>query len=176
MSHTILLVDDDLNILAGLTRALRKESYNVLTAVSATDALLLLKKRSVDLIIADEEMPGMTGMEMMQRVRDTFGGVVRFILTGRATLKLALKAINDNTIHRLFTKPCNMEELKCSIRKALAKKDLLEFASQIQNQSILLKKLEMENPGISRVTRNRRGAILLEEDSADLEEFMDKLE
>ena len=68
MSHTVLFVDDEPNVLAGLTRLLRKESYEILTAATAEEAAELLEENSVDLIVSDEEMPGMSGTEFLARV------------------------------------------------------------------------------------------------------------
>ena len=91
MSHTVLLVDDEPNVLDGLTRVLRKEPYEILTANSAEEAATLLEDRSVDLIVSDEEMPGMSGTEFLARVAEQYPDTVRIVLTGNPTLPAALR-------------------------------------------------------------------------------------
>jgi len=82
ISHTVLLVDDEPNVLDGLTRVLRKEPYEILTANSAEEAATLLEDRSVDLIVSDEEMPGLSGTEFLGRAAQQYPDTVRLVLTG----------------------------------------------------------------------------------------------
>ncbi len=125
MSHTILLVDDEPNILEGLTRALHKEPYEILTANSAEEAARQLENRTIDLIVSDEEMPGMSGTEFLGKVAQRYPDTVRVVLTGHPTLPAALRAINEGKVHQFFTKPCNEIDLAITIRRALEQKDLL---------------------------------------------------
>jgi two-component system, probable response regulator PhcQ len=91
MSYTVLLVDDEPNVLAGLQRALRKESYLIFSATSAEMALVVLQARTVDVVISDQDMPGMRGADFLAKVRQEFPDTVRFMLTGKATLEVALR-------------------------------------------------------------------------------------
>ena len=125
MSHTVLLVDDEPNVLDGLTRALRKEPYQIVTSNSAEEAAALLEDHSVDLIVSDEEMPGMSGTEFLGRVAERYPDTVRIVLTGHPTLPAALRAINAGKVYQFFTKPCNEIDLAITIRRALEQKDLL---------------------------------------------------
>lgn len=178
MQHTVLLVDDDPNVLAGLSRSLRKEPYRLRTASNAEDAWLALSREPVDLIVADQEMPGLSGVELLSRVRKAHPSVVRFVLTGRATLGVALKAINDGSVSRFFTKPCNEVDLKAAVREALQQKDLMEqswrLLKKTKQQSALIDQLEEQNPGITRVERDTSGAIVLE-DPPDIDTFLDEI-
>jgi len=126
MSHTVLLVDDEQNILEGLTRVLRKESYEILTATAAEEAAGLLEEHAVDLIVSDEEMPGMSGTEFLARVAQDYPDVVRIVLTGHPSLSATLRAINEGKVYQFFTKPCNEIDLAITIRRALEQKDLMQ--------------------------------------------------
>ena len=123
MSDTVLLVDDDPSVLSGLKRLLRKEAYALLTAGSAEEGAEILASRHVDLIISDEEMPGMSGTEFLARTAQHCPDTVRIVLTGRPSLDAALRAINEGKVHQFLTKPCNEIDLAITIRKALGQKD-----------------------------------------------------
>ncbi len=135
MNHTILLVDDEPNVLDALRRVLRKEPYEILTATSADEAATLLARRVVDLIVCDEEMPGMSGTEFLAAVAGEYPDVVRIMLTGHPTLPTALRAINEGHVYQFFTKPCNEIDLAISIRRALEQKDLLGLSRALLDVS-----------------------------------------
>ncbi len=176
MRHNVLLVDDDPNVLMGLRRTFRNESFEVLMANSGKEALQMLRTVAVDLIVSDQEMPGMSGTELMTIVRDTYPDVVRFILTGKATLEVALQAINDGAVSRFFTKPCNEVELAVAIRQALQQKDLMTEAWRLlhaaRKRSAQLGHLEADHPGITSVKRDTQGAVMVEDVSGDLDELI----
>ena len=131
MPHTILFVDDESRVLDSLQRALYKEPYEFLCASSADAACALLKKRTVDVVITDQDMPGMTGTAFLSRVRQGFPETVRMILTGKATREVVLQAINEGAVSQFFTKPCNSVELAAALRQALRQKDLLAEARNL---------------------------------------------
>jgi two-component system, probable response regulator PhcQ len=126
MSQTVLLVDDDPLILEALKRVLRKEPYGIVTAASAEEAAHLLEEREVDLIVCDEEMPGMSGTEFLARVARERPQVIRIILTGHPSLPAALRAINEGKVYQFVTKPCNEIELAILLRHALGQKALID--------------------------------------------------
>jgi DNA-binding NtrC family response regulator len=132
---TILFVDDDSNLLAGLRRALWKEPYEVLSASSGEEALNLLARRRADVVVSDHQMPGMDGVEFLRRVRERHPDTIRFMLTGNATLDLAIQAINEGEILRFFTKPCNNTDLAVTIRQAIQQKKLVEAAKALVEQN-----------------------------------------
>lgn len=107
MTHTILLVDDDPNVLAGLSRALRSQHYEIICANSAEEALKMLCSLSVDVIVSDEQMPGMSGTALLRKARSLYPDTMRFILTGKATLPVAVQAINEGGISRFFFRSGN---------------------------------------------------------------------
>ncbi len=133
MQHVILLVDDEPNILYGLARALRDQPYQIFTARSGAEAQLILKSHPVDVIISDEQMPGMRGSDLLTWVADNCGDVARMMLTGRATVETAMRAINDGAVFQFFTKPCNPADLAVSIHRALERRSLLAAHRQLQD-------------------------------------------
>ncbi|MEE8292463.1 MAG: ATP-binding protein [Candidatus Tectomicrobia bacterium] len=154
LAHTILLLDDEPNVLSALRRALRKEPYALLCAHSADEAFDLLYTREVDVVVSDQDMPGMTGTEFLAKVYQEFPHITRFILTGKATLEVALQAINAGAISQFFTKPCNAEALALSIRTALGQKDLavaLERARQ--------RELEIKDRFLSHISHELRSPL-----------------
>jgi DNA-binding response OmpR family regulator len=119
MSPAVLIVDDEPRIFNALSRALHRENYELLSAPDAEQALAILAERSVDVIIADENMPGMKGSALLARVRQRWPDVMRMMLTGDARLETIVAAVNRAEIFRFFIKPCNEVELLVSIRDAL---------------------------------------------------------
>ncbi|MDF1593404.1 MAG: response regulator [Desulfobacterales bacterium] len=168
MPHTILSVDDQQPLLDLLREALQRESYQVFCAASAEEALTILSRQQIDLIISDEKMPGMSGTKLLTIVRKKYPEIVRIMLTGHANLNAALRAINEGEVYRFFTKPCNLIELTVAIRQALQQKDLLKenqrLMDMVRKQSLSIKTMEKRYPGISKVKRDPGGAIIIDED------------
>lgn len=119
MKPIVLLVDDDANVLHGLARALRHQPYELLTARSGEEAVSILKKGDVDLVVTDERMPGMSGGDLLAWITTHCPDTMRIVLTGHATTDTAIRAINEGEVFHFFTKPCNEVALALSIRKAL---------------------------------------------------------
>ena len=135
----VLLLDDEPKVLSGLKRALRKEPYEVLCATSAEEALTLLQERPIDVVISDQDMPGMTGAAFLAQVRQTYPATSRFMLTGKATLDVALQAINEDAVKQFFTKPCDPATLAQSIRNSLHEKALEQALERARQQELELK-------------------------------------
>lgn len=123
MGHTVLLVDDDENVLLGLVRVLRRQPYRILTARSAEEAQWIFKVHPIDVIVTDEQMPHQRGTELLAWVAQYFPEAVRIVLTGHPSVEAAISAINQAGVFQFFTKPCNEVELALAIRRALELKD-----------------------------------------------------
>ncbi len=119
MQKTVLLVDDDAQLLRGLERNLADKNYDVLTAVSAAEAMAVLKQHEVHAVICDNQMPGTSGTQFLSIVRRDHPNVVRVMLTGCISPTDAWKVVNDIGVYRLFTKPCNALELAIAIRQGI---------------------------------------------------------
>lgn len=139
---TLLLVDDEENILKSLCRQLRHEPYEILIANGAEQALQLLNQKSVDLVISDARMPGMDGAALLTEVQQRWPECMRILLTGQADLSTTIKAINQGRIYRYISKPWDDEELRLTIRQALAfqhserERKRLEQLTKEQNQRL----------------------------------------
>ncbi len=166
MQHVVLVVDDEPAIRDMLTHALSRESYEVLCADSAEEALDIIAQEPVDVVLSDEKMPGMSGTEFLAIIRRKYPDTIRMILTGHASLELAIHAINEGEIYRFFTKPCNMVDLIVTIRQALQHKDLMtenqRLLKIIQQQSSSLEALEKQHPGITKAKRNQNGSVIID--------------
>ncbi|MBU2885316.1 response regulator [Gilvimarinus agarilyticus] len=116
---TLLFVDDESRILRTMEMAFRRD-YNVLTSSDGRDALELLKNHAVDVIISDQRMPMMTGVEVLRGARDISPGTVRILLTGYAELASIVGSINDGEIFRYIQKPWHLIELRKTLDEAVA--------------------------------------------------------
>jgi len=128
---TILLVDDEVEVLKALTRTLRS-LCEVKTAESGSDALEILKNETIHLIIADQQMPVMSGVELLKIVYEKYPHIVRVILTGFSDVNDLIDAINDARIYRYLTKPWENKELKFVVQRAIER-----FQLQEENQSLI---------------------------------------
>jgi CheY-like chemotaxis protein len=150
--HTLLLVDDEPEILDGLRRTLRNEGYRLLTTTSPLEAIEILARGGVDLLLSDIDMPEMSGIDLVARVRRDHPDVVRLLLTGDASLESALTAINEGEVHRYLTKPWTKETLTATLRSALDRLEELRRAAAADARAgaheRLLAELEREHPGI----------------------------
>jgi len=116
--RTLLLVDDEANILSALKRALRGDGYNILTAGSAQEGLELLSTHPVQVIVSDQRMPEMSGTEFLSRARDLYPNTVRLVLSGYTDLDSVTAAINRGAIYKFLTKPWDEEALQMGVREA----------------------------------------------------------
>jgi DNA-binding NtrC family response regulator len=123
VKHTLLLVDDDDNVRHGLARLLREQPYRIYTAKSADEAMWILKSREVDVVVADERMPGRSGTELLAWTVEFFPDVMRIMLTGVPSVETAARAINRGAVFQFFTKPCDDVELAIGIAKAMEERD-----------------------------------------------------
>ena len=115
----VLLVDDDPHVIAGMRNALRREPYDVRVATSIEDAFAVLASNAVSVVVSDEHMPDMPGSEFLGVVAQKYPDTTRVILTGAPDVREVIEGINNGTISRFFTKPCNLIDLTLLIRNAL---------------------------------------------------------
>lgn len=132
--NSILIIDDEPDIITALKRVFLNELYTVYSARSATAGLEILKLHPVKVVISDELMPVMTGSEFLAEVRRQYPHTIRIILTGHANLEAAMRSINQGEIYRFITKPWNDLELVLLIRSAIEKYNLEEA-----NRSLIIK-------------------------------------
>src|SRR5687767_320647 len=118
MSYKILIVDDEAANLRMLERLFRQE-YSVITATSGAEALELLRLHDAALIISDQRMPSMTGIEFLKRSAEMRPHTVRIILTGYTDVNALVEAINSGVVYKYVTKPWVNEDLQLTVKRAL---------------------------------------------------------
>ena len=116
--QTLLLVDDEPNILNALKRLLRRDGYRIFTAGSGSEALELLASHRIQVIVSDHRMPGMSGVEFLSRARDLYPHTRRIILSGYSDIGTLTDAINRGAVWKFISKPWEDESLKSEIKHA----------------------------------------------------------
>lgn len=124
--RTLLLVDDEENIVAALRRLLRAEGWLLLSATSAEQALELMARHEVDVILSDQRMPGMTGVELLRRAKQLYPDTIRLVLSGYTELQSITDAINEGAIYKFLAKPWDDEQLRAHLREAFALKEMAD--------------------------------------------------
>ncbi|MGR2740937.1 EAL domain-containing protein [Billgrantia sp. Q4P2] len=127
-SPTILLVDDEPNVLRALTRTLRRDGYRILTADGAHHAFELLATQEIALIISDQRMPEMNGTEFLKRVKALYPQTLQIILSGYTDLQTVTAAVNEGGIYKFLTKPWDDDELRLIVQQAV-REAAIQFAS-----------------------------------------------
>lgn len=122
--HAVLFLDDEPNILKAIQRLLRNEPMRVLTATDPNEALDILRETPIQVVVTDQRMPSMSGVDFLSAVRDQHADMVRIMLTGYTEMNIAVEAINKGEIYRLITKPWNDDELRATLRQAFDHHDL----------------------------------------------------
>jgi CheY-like chemotaxis protein len=116
--QTLLIVDDDVNVLAALHRLFRRDNYRVLTASSPAEGFELLALYPVQVILCDQRMPVMSGTEFLSKVKEMYPDTIRIILSGYTGVESVLESINRGAIYRFYTKPWDDAELRDNVRLA----------------------------------------------------------
>ncbi|MGA8052942.1 MAG: response regulator [Burkholderiales bacterium] len=115
----VLFVDDETRILTAL-KAIFRDKYDVDTAMSGDSALELMKRKSYHVVVSDQRMPGMLGVELLRRVREVAPKTVRLLLTGYSDLASIVGSINEGEVYRFISKPWDNDELAATVREAIA--------------------------------------------------------
>lgn len=136
MLPILLIVDDEPRIFQALRRTLHREGLQLMQASSGEEALEILSRFPADIVMADENMPGMTGTQLLGLVRQRWPDTIRMLLTGTAKLDVVVRAVNQGHISRFFTKPCDDAELIVAIRELLAEKAQRQGARAAQPAAV----------------------------------------
>lgn len=134
----ILVVDDEIDNLDLLKRTFRRE-YNVHTANSAQEALKMLEGREFAVIVSDQRMPEMTGVELLQKAREKYPYTIRILLTGYTDINALVDAINMGHVYRYVTKPWSREEIVMTVKRAV------EHYETTKQNFRLLEELKVKN-------------------------------
>lgn len=115
---TLLLLDDEPNILRALQRLLRPEGYKVFATTSPHEAFDLLAQHPVQVIVSDQRMPEMSGTEFLSRVKELYPDTIRIVLSGYSEIETITEAVNRGAIYKFLTKPWDDEALREDLREA----------------------------------------------------------
>ncbi|MBS1772402.1 MAG: response regulator [Bacteroidetes bacterium] len=130
----ILYVDDEQNNLVSFKATFRIK-YNVFTAISGEEAIKVLENHPIEIIITDQRMPNMTGVQFLESIIEKYPDPIRILLTGYADLNAVIDAVNKGKIFHYLTKPWNEEELEMTIVRAYdvykLKKDERELTEKL---------------------------------------------
>jgi response regulator RpfG family c-di-GMP phosphodiesterase len=165
---TILLVDDEESILNSLRRLLRGQPYEVLLATSGAQALDIMAKQPVDLVMSDARMPNMDGATLLAHIHQRHPGTLRILLTGYADLTMIVKAINEGQIDRYISKPWHDEELLLTLRQSLAyqhsERERLRLVQETwdRNEELKLLNATLEKHVASRTAELQQTADMLD--------------
>ena len=121
---TILIVDDEKNIREGLSKALALAGYHTLMAATGSEAVRVLERDAVDLVISDLRMPGLSGEQLLRRVVSAYPAIPVIILTGHGTIESAVTAMHAGA-YDFLTKPVNLDRLELLVKRALSRRQLV---------------------------------------------------
>ncbi|MEX1666309.1 response regulator [Zhongshania arctica] len=154
----ILFVDDEPRILIAL-KALFRRDYEVMTAASGADALEILRQDDIDVVVSDQRMPEMTGVEVLRQAKDLRPRAIRVLLTGYSDLSAILSAINDGEIFRFINKPWSNVDLRSTIAAAVKASAVDYVKEAVAPQEDLTARVHV--PGIDDV-----GTLILDDDES----------
>lgn len=171
MRHRVLIVDDEPAVLAVLKRFLSSDALEVLTASSGAEALEVLAETPVHVVVSDQNMSGMKGIDLLTKVRELHSDTARIVITGVATVEDVIAAINGGEVYRFLLKPCHPAELNRMVREALDHRELVaqgrRMLSALRAQRLALAEAEARQPGITRVAQLAQVAQVVEDAEDD---------
>ncbi|MBN2635177.1 MAG: hybrid sensor histidine kinase/response regulator [Prolixibacteraceae bacterium] len=135
IKQNLLIIDDEVEITKTLHRQFRRK-YNVFTTNNATDAFPILEKENIQVVLSDQRMPGITGIDFFKKIKDKYPDALKLILSGYSDIEAVIGAINEGQVFRYLTKPWNPMELELVVEEAFEKYEL------ITKNRRLMKKLE----------------------------------
>lgn len=145
---TVLYVDDEQHNLISFKATFRLK-FNIITCISGEEALKALKEHQVQVIITDQRMPEMTGVEFLETVLEDFPEPIRILLTGYADINAVVDAINKGKIYKYLTKPWDVKDLEETIESAY------ETYQERKNDKEYSKKLETFNGQLEFLLRQK---------------------
>jgi response regulator RpfG family c-di-GMP phosphodiesterase len=131
-ARPILIVDDEEIVLVALRDTLLREGYNVVASPHAIHALSVLKQQEFSVVITDQQMPMVSGLEFLAQVRDIQPNATRILITAVLSLSTVIDAINKGEIYRFIVKPWLREELLATVRNAVQRHELISKNARLQ--------------------------------------------
>src|SRR6195952_1436134 len=148
MPSGVLYVDDEINNLNSFKAAFRRD-FNIYTAQSAREGRKILDANEIGVIITDQRMPGMTGIEFLESILTVYPDTIRILLTGFSDMNAVMDAINRGQVYKYLVKPWQNDELKLYIQ------DALEIYHLRRENKELAQKLQLANLELERLNKSR---------------------
>lgn len=162
--YSILYVDDEAQNLRVFKSAFRRR-YTITTALSGIEALQLLQDRPFDMLITDQRMPEMTGLDLLYAIRDDYPHMMRIILTGYSDINVIAQAINECRLYRYFTKPWGETEMQIELENAFKSYQLKK-----ENRTLINQLTELNEQLEEKVYQKAKGIIQQKEKLETLSE------
>ena len=164
----VLLVDDETAVLNAVKRIFsRSQVVELLTVEDPFAAMEMVAEGGIALVISDQQMPGMTGLEFLAWVNANHPEIVKIIMTGDTDIQTAVQAINDIGVYKFIRKPWNNDDLYWTVVRALEMARMQQKNRQLQaelnEKDQSLQRYERLYPGITSVDRDADGAIVIDE-------------
>jgi DNA-binding NtrC family response regulator len=164
--YSVLVVDDDKGVLSLLKRVLVANKFNVTTTSEPLSAIATIAKENIDILLSDIDMPGISGIDLVSTVRKEFPHVVRILMTGKGSMDVVVRAINEGEIFRYLAKPFDSALLLSTLQGAgerVEEQRALKLASKESGLAARLKnEIMLEYPGIEKITRSSDGVYVVD--------------
>lgn len=165
--RTLLLVDDEPHILAALKRLFRRDGYQVLTAGSGHEGLALLRQHAVDVIVSDQRMPVMCGVDFLRQAKALCPHTVRMTLSGYTDLQSIIDAVNEGAVYKFLTKPWDDDRLREHVALAFRQRELDEDNQRLLRENAAANaELALANQRLERLAAQERERAMTLQDAA----------
>ncbi|VVS93232.1 ATPase, T2SS/T4P/T4SS family [Desulfoluna spongiiphila] len=161
--YAILFVDDEAGVLSAMQRIFRKENYRIVTASSGEEALECLSREEIHVIITDHRMPGITGADLLRRIKRDHPQTIRIMLTGHADVGAIMGAVNEGAVYKFITKPWNDEDLRITVGLALEQYDLIRENRALKKSQVSQTKKINQMSRFINTHRSQVGSILMKQ-------------
>jgi len=122
--YNLLIIDDEIEITKSIARQFRKK-YQVFSATSAKEGMAIMEKEHIQVILSDQRMPDMTGVDFFSVIKDKYPDALKLLITGYSDIEAVIGAINEGQVFRYVTKPWNPIELESIVKEAFEKYELI---------------------------------------------------
>ena len=168
--YNLLIIDDEIEITKSIARQFRKK-YKVFSATSAKEGLAIMEKEHIQVILSDQRMPEMTGVDFFSVIKDKYPDALKLLITGYSDIEAVIGAINEGQVFRYVTKPWNPDELESIVREAFEKYELItnnrRLMLSLQDSNVRLEEkvkirtseLEMLNLRLSDLNKEKNSYI-----------------
>ena len=129
----LLVIDDEVEITKSIFRQFRRK-YKVYTATNSNEALDIMESNPIQVVVSDQRMPGMTGVDFFSKIKNKYPDALKMILTGYSDIEAVIGAINEGQVFRYLTKPWNPVELEMAVDEAFDKYDLISSNKKLMKE------------------------------------------